>query len=395
MFHKIDTCFYVRCAHKIKHTLDQCKDGVYYYKFKLKGQKAITRSSEVDYDGTKASHTVAFDIFQKAKLDALARGVYDRPSNKTIVNLLKIGDSYYKSLACYDNVYKCACQWFIDYFKTSIKIDQITTDSIRGLDEFFQESLIKKNTANRYHSILRRCLDLAIKNKDFNLKLNPYVDFKSHSEKKFIRKRIASTQELILLWENFSPLMRDIIDLDVHSGLRRKELLNLQPKNISTLNGGVRYEIFQTKSDEWKSVPFNETAAKIVLRRIKSMPSHAKYIFHDENGNQLKEDGLIRTEFNRVREKLGIKDLQFRDLRKSFGAHLLMMGGSMKALKELLGHASIRTTDSTYTPYTNEYLNTQVNKISLNLGQKRGNSFGKKDDSHVTANFDVFVFSQN
>ena len=52
----------------------------------------------------------------------------------------------------------------------------------------------------------------------------------------------------------------------------------------------------------------------------------------------------IRTAFENAVAEAGIENLHFHDLRHHFASQFVMRGGSLQALKELLGHADLKMT---------------------------------------------------
>ena len=52
----------------------------------------------------------------------------------------------------------------------------------------------------------------------------------------------------------------------------------------------------------------------------------------------------MRDGFVAALKRAGIVDFRFHDLRHTFASHFVMRGGGLKALQEILGHASIKTT---------------------------------------------------
>jgi integrase len=59
----------------------------------------------------------------------------------------------------------------------------------------------------------------------------------------------------------------------------------------------------------------------------------------------------------------GIEAFRFHDLRHTFASHLVMRGGSLKAIQELLGHASLAMT-MRYAHLSQEHLRNSVNLLN-------------------------------
>ena len=52
--------------------------------------------------------------------------------------------------------------------------------------------------------------------------------------------------------------------------------------------------------------------------------------------------------------RVGIKDLHFHDLRRTFGTRLLEKGASLRVIQELLGHSDIKITQGYLSVVANE-----------------------------------------
>ena len=58
----------------------------------------------------------------------------------------------------------------------------------------------------------------------------------------------------------------------------------------------------------------------------------------------------VQSTWSRNRNRLGIKDARFHDLRRTFGLNLIKQGMSIYKVSKLLGHSSVRTTEQHYAP---------------------------------------------
>jgi Phage integrase family len=67
----------------------------------------------------------------------------------------------------------------------------------------------------------------------------------------------------------------------------------------------------------------------------------SQHVFSNGQGGFIRD---IRTAFKSALRRAGITDFHPHDLRHTFASHYLMRGGSLKGLKEILGHKDIKMT---------------------------------------------------
>jgi site-specific recombinase XerD len=152
------------------------------------------------------------------------------------------------------------------------------------------------------------------------------------------RTRFLSTDEIGAIIEHSSPTMRVIIEVAIFTGLRRSTVLGLKWDDVDLDQMLITTK---TKGNVIARIPITEKLA-IVLLAYRSLSSSA-YLFPNKKGTgPLDSNALI--EFRATCNKLGMKDVCFHTLRHSFASHFLKATGNIYLLKEMLGHASISTT---------------------------------------------------
>lgn len=140
---------------------------------------------------------------------------------------------------------------------------------------------------------------------------------------------------------------RAMLELAYAAGLRVSELLGLRLQDVQVEEGFVR--VFGKRAKE-RWVPFGESAKHALQRylqfaRPKLCGKHSEdYLFLSERGTP-----LSRTQFwlrlKQYARRAGIaRPISPHTLRHSFAVHLLQGGADLRAVQEMLGHASINTT---------------------------------------------------
>src|SRR5574344_544562 len=205
-----------------------------------------------------------------------------------------------------------------------------------------------------------------------------------HSPKKPIRyPRALSVEQINALFlanvKRNDPLMvRDqaIIELLYASGLRASELVKLTPQQIDYSSRIIR--VFG-KGNKERMVPFGESAELAMKRYFKelrpSLLANNKGVevafFVNDRGEALTVRGL---EFilKEIEEKTGCSyGLHPHLFRHTFATHLLEGGADLRLIQELLGHASLNTTQ-VYTHVSQQSMKMQYEAFFPRKDDKEG-----------------------
>lgn len=132
-------------------------------------------------------------------------------------------------------------------------------------------------------------------------------------------------------------------------GLRVSELVNLKISQLYTDVGFIRVI---GKGDKERLVPIGQSAIKyITIYRnsirvhISAQPGHEDTLFLSKRGTGLTRV-MIFLLLKDLVKKAGIKkSISPHSLRHSFATHLIEGGADLRAVQEMLGHASITTTE--------------------------------------------------
>lgn len=127
-------------------------------------------------------------------------------------------------------------------------------------------------------------------------------------------------------------------------GLRISEALGLQGEEITEQSTSLR---IIGKGGKTRLVPLLPAVREAVLSYVKLCPYHLSAdasLFRGARGGQL-QPAIIQREMQKLRGALGLPDNATpHALRHSFATHLLAGGGDLRSIQELLGHASLSTT---------------------------------------------------
>ena len=180
---------------------------------------------------------------------------------------------------------------------------------------------------------------------------NP-ADLVSSPKKDAYLPNVLKPEEVAQLLERIpasSPLDvrdRSMFELAYAAGLRAEELVNLDLESVDPDGEEVRVE---GKGGKTRVVPAGEHAWRTLERYIeRARPAldsgSSPALFLSKSGRRLSTSD-VRRRLKLQGRRVGVSP---HTLRHSFATHLLEGGADLRAIQELLGHASIGTTQ-TYT----------------------------------------------
>jgi integrase len=212
---------------------------------------------------------------------------------------------------------------------------QITQNAI---DKFILDrgKEIKRSTLNKDIRNLRAFIHWCRKNRY----LNGEIELSLLKEDERPVKSLTLTQIQELLTASISyPALRMKILLALGTGLRRGDIESWKVSDLDFENSSVTTRSAKTrKSMGSRPVPIAIMAE--LKKYVSNLPSGQDKIF---NRN------FSKTRWNKVRQKVGLIDFKFHDLRKTFGSVLAQNGISTAVIQRLLEHSSPDLTNKVYT----------------------------------------------
>ena len=164
-----------------------------------------------------------------------------------------------------------------------------------------------------------------------------------------------------------------ILELLYGSGLRVSELTSLTLAEVDLQEAILRVT---GKGNKDRIVPMTGASCEAVRRylalRASAMPQAAKTreIFVNKYGNRLSSNGITRILHKHLRQAAAMKLVSPHALRHSFATHLLDGEADLRAVQEMLGHASLSTTQI-YTHLSREHLKKAYNSSHPRSGGKK------------------------
>lgn len=232
----------------------------------------------------------------------------------------------------------------------SISLEEVIYPNIRSWIVTLVEQNISTSTINRKISALKSFYKFLLKTKQISV--NPLLKHKSLKVAKkvqipFSEKEMQDVFSNIDYSNDFEGIRnRFVIELFYTTGIRRAELINLKVNSIDELQKTIRVI---GKRNKERIIPLLDCTL-ILYKLYKEQRNHLEVINNKEmlilskTGNKVSESfvyRLINDYFSTVSKK---EKKSPHVLRHSFATHLLNNGADLNSVKELLGHASLSST---------------------------------------------------
>lgn len=225
-------------------------------------------------------------------------------------------------------------------------------------DPFKREGKYSKKTISRKISVIKSFYKFLYKNKYISKNFSSSLIFPKLNKK--LPSVLTESELSKLLGEKYlseiSILDKAIIELFYSTGIRLSELINLKINNLDLNSRTIKVK---GKGSKERIVPFGSEAEKslknyIQIRDICNV-NGIDNLFVDNTGKKLypvKVNRMIKKNLSLVTQS---SKRSPHVLRHSFATHLLDNGADIRAVKDLLGHESLSTTQ-VYTHITPERL---------------------------------------
>ena len=276
--------------------------------------------------------------------------------------------------------YRFIAKKIVEYFGKTFLLKDIKAYHIQQLyNHLLKDKKLKANTILRYHAVIRKCLQTAVKQR---LVINNEADLVDKPRKKrYIAKTLTYDQMLEIFKEVQGTYLVLPMFLSMYHGLRRSEALGVLWENIDLEKGTMIIGNTLLEDDERKL--FNRKATKNkssyrmlplipevieFLKDLKKKQIENKRIFKNsynkkfienvcvkENGDIIRPD-YVSQKFTEITRRLGYEDIHFHCLRHSYATLLFETGLEMKLISSLLGHSCYNTTSEIYLHLSNQVI---------------------------------------
>ena len=207
----------------------------------------------------------------------------------------------------------------------------------------------KPATINRYLALLRHMMNWAVgreylRQTPFRRGSQALITFEREDNRRI--RRVSPDEERALL-THAGPQMQLILITALDSGLRRAEILSLACGDIETDQHVIHVRPEHAKSKKARVVPMGTSRLQAVVAWLltdgdgQQRPPEAP-LFAKAGDTSMKS---FRTAWENTRRRAKLPDVWFHDLRSEYASRLVEHGVPLSQVRDLLGHASILTTE--------------------------------------------------
>ena len=342
------------------------KGNKWYCRFQIDGVRYERRCPLAVDERTalQAEKIIATEImrgnlhYAKADKKATVKDALEILKNHIETNKLSYKNDYYK------------IEKFREFFGNNRPLESITSTDINDFKDFMRERVIiekiklpnpdygkkgvrkqfiykevektikvKDSTINRHLTTISKMFSLCI-NQDL-IKKNPCKLAGKYRETNYKIRYLTPEEEDRLFKAIIMPeeeYLRDIISVDLQTGMRKGELLPLTKSQIDFRQGYI--DILKSKSGKERKIPISKKLDKLL--RTLYAKSDSEYIFPNPATGLPYVD--IKKSFNSLLKRANIENFRFHDLRHTVATRMIEKGIPVPVVREILGHAKIETT---------------------------------------------------
>lgn len=229
---------------------------------------------------------------------------------------------------------------------TEVSLDTLTKREIRLFISYQLQRKKSNKSINRMLSSLRSFYRFLLKTE--LLESNPFETIHSLKAERNVIIPLSSQEAQSLSPKKSGKISQKnernqlILDLLYQTGMRRSELVELKKGDINFASNELKV---LGKRNKERIIPVNENLIESISSYISNYDKNdTPYLFTGSSGKPLNPKtvySIVRNQLNNItsKEKKGP-----HVLRHSLATHMLQNGAEINAVKELLGHSSLAST---------------------------------------------------
>ena len=337
------------------------RSGIWYTCIRFKGKK-IQRSLGTDNkkSAQKIENRIKDQVNDGKYFERLAG--HNRTFNDMMDKFMK--EHAPKVSGSMQNSYASSLKHLIPFFG-EVALLSVTKKKLSKYKVLRKNERAKPATINRELAMLSKAFTLVHEEWEWiNGNDKPFSKI-SYEKENNERDRWLTEDEEKRLLESSPEWLCEIIVFALNTGLRQGELLSLEWNRVNLFHKTILIE--KTKNSKPKTVPLNQIAMDVILRKSEEKVRRIKndFVFVSSHGTKIDRHNLRRA-FNSAVRKAEIVDFKFHDLRHSFCTKLAQRGVDIYKIAKLAGHEDIRMTQR-YSHHCPESLRDGVEALEVDF----------------------------
>ena len=318
----------------------------------------------------------ALALAAKVRSEAFEKGHFSRPQKANLT--VEKSWEHYQPISKRDNrswrTEKCRVAHLLRHLgkKKAAKLTLADIDHYRT--KRFAENTYRGKppapaTLDLEVEILKRMLNYAVK--CGRLQSNPLVGVKL-LRRPNVRRTVVDEETFQRMVEAAATWLKPILVVAFDTGMRQREILRLRWNQVNIKEGIIRLEAKDTKTEQARVIVLTGR----VKETIRAQPRHltSEYVF--ANPKTGRPYVWIKKSFTGLCKRLGLKDVWFHDLRRSFVTRARRMGVPESVVMRMSGHKT-RAVFDRYNIVSEDDLREAVIRIEAGQRENLRQSSGK------------------
>lgn len=222
----------------------------------------------------------------------------------------------------------------------------VTPDLVADFRDMHLAQGKSNNTVRLELALLSHMFTVAIKEWHLGLTFNPVANIRKPSPGPGRTRRLVGDEQARLLdavSRHSNPMLSWIVQLAIQTGMRQSEILQLTVHQVDLAQRVVT--LVDTKNTTARTVPLTRIATQVLQQALANptRPKDTDLVFFGEPGRDghRKPYHFLKT-WQTIRQKLGMTDLRFHDLRHEAVSRLVESGLSDQEVASISGHKSMQ-----------------------------------------------------
>lgn len=209
-----------------------------------------------------------------------------------------------------------------------------------------RRAAVSDATVKRELAFLSGLYTFLIEEEDHTSLDNPVRKVKKKRLKEVSRTRYLTKEEYgRLLAACTSDVHVDVVKTAVMTGMRHGELLDFEKSWIKWNLHEIHLPAEFTKADKERIIPMSVELEETLRHRCASTECAHVFCYLDRETQTHVPFTTFKNFFYAARRRAGLKDLRFHDLRHTFGSWWAQADGNLLALKDVMGHSTVKVTE--------------------------------------------------